>query len=119
MPDPAADRRHVTPADPAATIPDPSRGRPLPPDGAAVAWGPYWALLAARGDVTVRPLAPEPPEPAEPAEPPELVARHRGAGSWSVMQGAAEIVEGLTRAEAESFNAGDAAARAAFVAARA
>lgn len=59
MPDAdAIDRRHVTPADPAATILDPSRGRPLPPEGAPVVWGPYWALLAGRGDVTVADASP-------------------------------------------------------------
>lgn len=49
-------RKHVAPADPAATIPDPSRGRPLPPEGLPVTWGPYWAGLAARGDITVENL---------------------------------------------------------------
>uniref|UniRef100_UPI000A98F7D8 hypothetical protein n=1 Tax=Methylobacterium sp. CCH5-D2 TaxID=1768765 RepID=UPI000A98F7D8 len=55
-------RKHVTPADPAATIPDPSRGRPLPPEGLAVTWGPYWAGLAARGEITVSELPADDPE---------------------------------------------------------
>lgn len=46
-------RKHVAPADPAATIPDPSRSRPLPPEGLPVTWGPYWAGLAARAEIVV------------------------------------------------------------------
>ncbi|WP_375455718.1 hypothetical protein [uncultured Methylobacterium sp.] len=64
-------RVHVTPADATATIPDPTRGRDLPADGAAVAWSAYWASLERRGDVTVSELAPEPSDPGAdvPAEP--------------------------------------------------
>jgi hypothetical protein len=55
-------RKHVTPADPAASIPDPERGRDLPAEGATVVWGPYWAGLELRGDVVVSadPLNPAP-----------------------------------------------------------
>lgn len=61
-------RKHVTPADPAASVPDPDRRDVLPRDGREVVWSPYWARRAARGEVTVTDLAevaaPEPP-PAE------------------------------------------------------
>jgi len=52
-------RKHVAPADPAATIPDPSRGRPLPPEGLPVTWGPYWAGLAARAEIVVSEISEE------------------------------------------------------------
>jgi hypothetical protein len=42
-------------------------------------------------------------------------AKHRGGGSYSVMEGSAEVIEGLSRSEAEEFNALSAAARAAYV----
>lgn len=73
-------RKHVTPADPAATIPDPERGRALPPEGAEVTWSPYWAGLAARQDVTASDVA-EPAEPASelPAEPPPAADPPPGA----------------------------------------
>lgn len=63
-------RKHVTPADPAAAIPDPSRGRPLPPEGLPVTWGPYWAGLAARDEITVADV----PESEAEAEPPAAPA---------------------------------------------
>lgn len=66
-------RKHVTPADPAATIPDPARGRDLPPDGDEVEWSAHWALLAGRGDVIVRETAPDKP-PRRRSEP---VADHQ------------------------------------------
>ena len=46
-------RKHVMPADAGAAIPDPSRGRDLPSEGAEVEWSAYWAGLAMRGDVIV------------------------------------------------------------------
>lgn len=58
-------RKHVTPADPAASIPDPSRGCDLPAGGLPVDWTAYWAGLEARGDITVSDVVPE-PEPVEP-----------------------------------------------------
>lgn len=61
-------RKHVTPADPAAAIPDPSRGRPLPPEGLPVVWGPYWAGLAARDDIIVEDLPDADASEAEAAE---------------------------------------------------
>ncbi|GJD51089.1 hypothetical protein OPKNFCMD_3840 [Methylobacterium crusticola] len=60
---------HVTPALPTAQIPDPSRGRMLPPEGAPVAWNAYWAGMARRGEVTVRPLDLPAPEAASAADP--------------------------------------------------
>jgi hypothetical protein len=33
------------------------------------------------------------------------VAKHRGGGSWSIMRGDVEVVDKLTRAEAEAFTA--------------
>jgi hypothetical protein len=46
-------------------------------------------------------------------------AVHRGRGSYSVMRGEDEIVEGLTRLEYQSFNTYSPAEQAAFVANRA
>jgi hypothetical protein len=48
----------------------------------------------------------------------DLVARHRGGGSYSVMSEDKELVEGLKKAEAHDFNSLDAAAKTAFVAER-
>lgn len=45
-------------------------------------------------------------------------AVHRGARSWSVMDGDQELVEKLTKEEAASFNALEADAKAAFIADR-
>lgn len=56
-------RRYVIPADPAATILDPLRGRPVPADGLEVDWNPYWAGLEMRGDVIVSELPAEAPAP--------------------------------------------------------
>ena len=44
-------RKHVMPADAGASIPNPERGRPLPPEGETVGWTPYWAQLQARRDI--------------------------------------------------------------------
>lgn len=46
----------------------------------------------------------------EPDDPPsadgeKLAAVHRGRGSWSIMRGAAEVQSGMTKADAEVFNA--------------
>lgn len=46
-------RKHVKPADPNASIPDPVRRRDLPPEGHPVEWSVHWARLAARGDIVV------------------------------------------------------------------
>lgn len=69
-------RCHVRPAIAGAAIPDPERGRDLPAGGIEVDWSPYWARLAASGDVVATSVAPE-PEPA-PAPEPEPASR-RGA----------------------------------------
>jgi hypothetical protein len=58
-------RVHVKPAIAGATIPDPSRGRDLPPDGAEVEWTAYWAGMEMRGDVIVEDVQAEPePDPS-------------------------------------------------------
>jgi hypothetical protein len=57
----------------------------------------------------------EPPK----AQDGEYRAVHRGRGSYSVMRGEDEIVEGLTRLEYQSFNTYSPAEQAAFVANRA
>ena len=49
----------------------------------------------------------------------ELSAKHRGAGSYSILSNGKEVVEGLTKKEATAFNALDPAAKVAFVAERA
>jgi hypothetical protein len=48
-----------------------------------------------------------------------FVAKHRGRGSYSIMRGEDEIVEGLTRLEADAFKTYSPAEQAAFVANRA
>lgn len=49
----------------------------------------------------------------KPSEGPQAV--HRGAGSYSVVEGDKELVEKLTKDEAEAFNKLDADAKAAFI----
>lgn len=44
---------------------------------------------------------PTPPPPARRI----LEAKHRGRGSYSVMDGDVEVMEGLTKADADAFNA--------------
>ncbi|RAI34535.1 hypothetical protein [Rhodoplanes serenus] len=53
-----------------------------------------------------------------PADQPELHAVHRGRGSYSIMRGTEELVDGLTKADADQFNALPAEDKAAFVAAK-
>lgn len=55
------------------------------------------------------------------ADPPgsNLVAEHRGRGSYSVMSGDNEAIQGLTKDDATSFNAMSDADKAKFVAGRA
>lgn len=60
-------RKHVAPADPSATVPDPERGRALPPEGLPVDWSPYWAGLALRGDIVVTDPPSEPDDAGPPA----------------------------------------------------
>lgn len=72
-------RRHVTPAEPAAAIPDPERGDNLPADGRPVTWNAYWAGLALRGDITFEDIEDAPaeaqqPPPASPAKPDKPLA---------------------------------------------
>lgn len=47
-----------------------------------------------------------------------LKAVHRGGGSYSIMQGETEVVEKLSKEEAEAFNVASDEDKAAFVAAR-
>lgn len=47
-------RKHVKPADKAASIPDPVRKTDLPPEGRVVDWSVHWARLEARGDIKVK-----------------------------------------------------------------
>lgn len=78
----------------------------------------------AAASATVASDAPEPVNPAPaPAEPKtagiaDLRAVHRGRGSFSVMAGDGELIEGLTKDEAKTFNALTDQAKADFVAAR-
>ena len=63
-------RKHVAPAHPEASIPDPDRGGFLPPDGRTVAWTPFWAGMLLREEITVGdPRDPGPPHEAEPPRP--------------------------------------------------
>ncbi|KQP11159.1 hypothetical protein ASF28_08940 [Methylobacterium sp. Leaf99] len=64
-------RKHVTPADPTATIPDPERGCDLPADGLPVTWSAYWAAREARGEVVVTDPADAAPEEADEVPAPE------------------------------------------------
>jgi len=54
-----SERKFVKPAHKGASIPDPDRGRNLPPGGDEVEWSAHWALLAERGDVIVREVSPD------------------------------------------------------------
>lgn len=47
-------RKHVKPADEAASIPDPARKTDLPPEGRVVEWSAHWARLEARGDIKAK-----------------------------------------------------------------
>jgi hypothetical protein len=69
-------------------------------------------LVAAYGDKVQGYEAPK-------AQEGEYRAVHRGRGSYSVMRGDVEVVEGLTRLEYQSFNTYSPAEQAAFVANRA
>lgn len=75
-------RKHVRPAHPLATIPDPARKRDLPSGGLVVDWSVHWARLAQRGDVVVTDVEPaadaDPAGPSPAAEPP-AEAGHDGA----------------------------------------
>ena len=44
-----------------------------------------------------------------------LEAKHRGAGSYSIMRGDEEVAEGLSKADADAFNGMSDADRAAYV----
>lgn len=70
-------RKHVTPATPGASVPDPDRGDVLPSQGRPVEWSAHWARLAARGEIAVTDPAPEAePEAASEAEPEPAEAAH-------------------------------------------
>lgn len=66
----------------------------------------------ARDGVKITEKKAKAPEPLPPTGP---TAVHRGAGSYSVMEGDKELVEKLTKEEAEAFNKLDADAKAKFV----
>lgn len=61
---------------------------------------------------------PEPPVGDGDASAAELIARHRGRGSYSIMRGDEEVIEGLHKDEAARFNAMGPFAKAAYVAER-
>lgn len=46
-------RRHVAPALPTASIPDPERGDFLPPEGRVVSWTAHWAGMSLREEIIV------------------------------------------------------------------
>lgn len=69
-------------------------------------------IAAAYGDKVSR-------EAEKPAEPQGYEAKHRGRGSFSVMLNGVEVVEGLTKLEADAFKTYSPAEQAAFVANRA
>lgn len=58
------------------------------------------------------------PAPGAPATAPARAAVHRGAGSYSVMDGDTEVVEKLTKAEAAAFNQLDLAGQNQWIAER-
>lgn len=62
-------RKHVKPAHPDATIPDPSRGGDLPAAGLPCEWSVHWARLEMRGDVIVTDIEPEAPTNEERRDP--------------------------------------------------
>ena len=59
-------RKHVKPAHPDATIPDPARKTDLPPEGRVVEWSVHWARLHARGDITAKDVPDEDEREGEP-----------------------------------------------------
>ena len=59
-------RKHVKPAHPDATIPDPVRKTDLPPEGRVVDWSVHWARLHARGDITAKDVPGEEEDEGEP-----------------------------------------------------
>jgi hypothetical protein len=69
-------------------------------------------IAAAYGDKVSR-------EADKPVEPQGYEAKHRGRGSFSVMLNGVEVVEGLTKLEADAFKTYSPAEQAAFVANRA
>ena len=64
-------RKHVTPANAAASVPDPIHGGYLPAAGIDVEYTIYWVLLALRGDIFVS--DPVDPTPGDPAPGPTIV----------------------------------------------
>lgn len=109
------DEFFIRPAVDGARLDDPATGDLLAAAGERKPRSPHWLRLEIRGDVVQcePPIAPAEDE----AEP--LKAVHRGGGSYSVMRGDAELVEHLTKADAETFNALDDAEKTAFVTDRA
>ncbi len=69
-------RKHVKPADKAASIPDPIRKTDLPPEGRVVDWSAHWARLEARGDIKVKDV----PDEAEAKDEKPKAAADAGAG---------------------------------------
>lgn len=103
------DRFFIRPAAVGARVEDPETGDVLKAEGEWKPRDPHWIRQELRGDVVVT----EPPGEPEPEH--DLLAVHRGRGSYSIMRGGEELLEGLTKAEADDFNALDPAARSAFV----
>lgn len=62
--------------------------------------------------------SPEAPEASPAPNLADLEARHRGNGSYSIMRGEEELVEGLSKHDSNVFNATSPEGRAAFLAAR-
>lgn len=79
---------------------------------------PHFEVEGARNGASEAKSEPEAP-PAPPAAPaPDFAyeAKHRGRGNYSIMRGDEEVREGLTKADAETFNGLSDDDKAAYVA---
>jgi hypothetical protein len=106
------DRFHIRPIADGARLPDPATGDNLQRVGEWKPRSPHWLRLELRGDVEQC----DPPQDVRALAVDVYEAVHRGAGSYSVMRDGVELVEHLTKEEADDFNARDWAGQAAFLA---
>ena len=103
------DQFFIRPAVDGARVEDPETGDVLKSEGEWKPRTPHWVRQQLRCDIVVAEPVVE-PEPGY-----DLTAVHRGNGSYSVMRGGDELLDRLTKTEADEFNALEPAARAAFV----
>lgn len=73
------------------------------PAGAGPKSAVVTAIVTQEPTIPTGETAPEVP-PVPETDDSDVIAKHRGAGSYSVMRGDEEILEKLTKADAEAFN---------------